>query len=390
MNKPLGDLPKIVAKQEGDQPFCANPGQSYTIPARFYTDLSLYELERENIFYRNWIYVGHVSQLRRPGDYLTATIHDQNTFVIRGRSGELNAFYNVCAHRGHELLDGRGRVNLIVCPYHAWSYDCDGSLKAARNSENVEGFDKCDFSLKPIRVEEFCGMVFINLDDNAVSLKDSTGELENEIRRYCPGVDDLTMAQRDVYNVECNWKVIVDNFLECYHCAPAHKDFVDLVDMNTYRTITRGIYSSQIAGAPRSETNRAFNFKTGEVDFGYAGWFLWPNLTIWIYPGDANLSILQMNPDGIGGTLEFQDWFLPEAEPTPQHRDAMKYQKDVLQPEDIALCESVQRGLRSKGYNQGRFIIDRDLTELSEHAVHHFQTLVMRAVGGEIEDGSRS
>ncbi len=376
---------RVLAKQPGDFPFYNRPSGSFTMPARFYTDPTVHDLEREKIFYRNWIYVGHVSQFRSPGDYLTTSICDQNLFVIRSRCGELRAFYNVCAHRGHELLCGQGNTNLIVCPYHAWCYDSDGTLKVARNSENVEGFAKSDFSLKPIRVEEFCSMVFVNLDDDALTLKELSGDLENEIRSFCPEVDHLQMTQRDVYNVQSNWKVLVDNFLECYHCAPAHKDFVDLVDMNTYRTVIRGIYSSQIAGAPRSETNRAFHFQRGEIDFGYAGWFLWPNLTIWIYPGETNMSVLQINPDGIGQTVEFQDWFLPEQKPTSQLQDAMKYQKDILQPEDIALCESVQRGLRSKGYNQGRFIIDRDLTELSEHAVHHFQTMVMQAIGGEIE-----
>ncbi|MCY4050485.1 MAG: aromatic ring-hydroxylating dioxygenase subunit alpha [Gammaproteobacteria bacterium] len=385
MDTPLDSSAKVLAKQYGDFPFYSNPAGSYTIPARFYTDSTIHQLERESIFFCNWIYVGHISQFCSPGDYLATSICDQNLFVIRSGSDDLKAFYNVCAHRGHELLSGQGNTNLIVCPYHAWSYGSDGTLKVARNSESVVGFNKCDFSLKPIRVEEFCSMVFVNLDHEAVALKELSGDLENEIRSICPEVDNLQMVQRDVYNVQSNWKVLIDNFLECYHCAPAHKDFVDLVDMNTYRTVTRGIYSSQIAGAPRSETNRAFHFKRGDVDFGYAGWFLWPNLTIWVYPGKTNLSVLQMNPDGVGQTIEFQDWFLPEQEPTQQHRDAMRYQKDVLQPEDIALCESVQRGLRSKGYNQGRFMIDRELTELSEHAVHHFQSMVMQAIGGEIE-----
>jgi choline monooxygenase len=165
-----------------------------------------------------------------------------------------------------------------------------------------------------------------------------------------------------------------------------HKDFVDLVDMDSYRTITRGIYSSQIAGAPRSLDNSAFKFEKGEVDFGYAGWFLWPNLTIWIYPGETNLSVLQINPDGLESTREYQDWFLPTSKPSRQQQDAMSYQKEVLQPEDISLCESVQRGLKSNGYNQGRFIVDKGLTELSEHAVHHFQAMVMNAIGANLED----
>ncbi len=342
-------------------------------------------MEQEAIFYRQWCYAGHASQLPRVGDYLTMQIHEQNVFVVRDRSGELRAFYNVCQHRGHELVDGAGHANVIVCPYHAWSYDLDGSLKSARNTDDIEGFSKCDFSLKPVRVEVFCGMVFVNLDSDAVSLKEQAAELEKEIREFCPSVDDLAFAQRDTYEVKCNWKVMIDNYLECYHCQPAHRDFVDLVDMNSYRSVPKGIYSSHISRAANSTENSAFTFEKGDVDFGFAGWFLWPNLTLWAYPGEPNLSVLQMIPDRAGRTIEYQDWFVPGGKPSKQLFDAMVYQKDVLQPEDISLCESVQRGLKSRGYNQGRFVVDADRTELSEHAVHHFQHMVVKALGAEID-----
>ena len=375
----------ILRLREGDAKFCMNPAESFTIPARFYTDPEIYGLEKEAIFYRNWWCMGHKSQLAQAGQYLTAQIHEQSVFVVRGRDGELRAFYNVCPHRGHELLDGQGRANLIVCPYHAWSFDLDGSLKAARNTQDMGSFKKCDFGLKPIRVEEFCGFVFVNLDPDAEPLKAQTEQLEDEIRHYCPHIEELQFAQRDVYDVACNWKVMVDNFLECYHCHPAHKDFVDLVDMDTYRTTLHGIFSSQVSGAARSTDNSAFKFKKGDVDFGYAGWFLWPNLTIWVYPGEPNISTLQIIPAGPGRTIEYQDWFVPGGKPTHQLQDAMDYQKDVLQPEDVSLCEKVQRGLNSKGYNQGRFVIDSEMSELSEHAVHHFQSLVVRALGADLE-----
>ena len=110
-----------------------------------------------------------------------------------------------------------------------------------------------------------------------------------------------------------------------------------------------------------------------------------PNLTIWAYPGEANLSVLQMNPAGLDKTIEFQDWFAASATPDKQLRDAMDYQKDILQPEDIGLCVSVQKGLQSKGYNQGRFVVDGELSELSEHAVHHFQKMVAKALGARLE-----
>jgi phenylpropionate dioxygenase-like ring-hydroxylating dioxygenase large terminal subunit len=365
-----------------DQPFTRDPSKSFTMPARFYTDADVFEREKSAIFYKTWHYAGHVSQVAEPKMYFTTKIHQQNIFVTHDRDGVIRAFYNVCAHRGHELLSGAGRTNVITCPYHAWAYDFNGQLVNARNSENVEGFNKCDFALTEIRLEIFCGMVMVNLDPDAKSFSETYAGLEDEIRQYMPSVDTLEFAQRDTFaDVQANWKVLVDNFLECYHCAPAHKDFVDLVDMNSYRTITHKHYSAQCAAAPRTTSSNAFSFEPGDVDFGYAGFFVWPNITIWLYPGEANLSVLQMNPETPETTIEYQDWFTPKGQLSAQLKEAVDYQRDVLQPEDIGLCESVQRGLNSIGYNQGRFIVDHGKTELSEHAVHHFQTMVMDALG---------
>ena len=375
----------ILDRQPGDAPFSKDPSVSYTMPARFYTHPEIYDLEKEAIFYKTWHYAGHVSQVAEERSYFTTSIHGQNLFIAKGQDGELRAFHNVCPHRGHQLLEGAGKKNVITCPYHAWAFDFHGNLVSARNSENVEGFNKQEFPLKQARLEVFCGMVMINLDMDAKPFAELYDGLEEEIRQYMPSVDELSFAQRDTYEVESNWKILVDNFLECYHCAPAHKDFVDLVDMNSYRTITHKLYSSQCAAAPRTTTSSAFSFEKGDVDFGYAGFFVWPNFTIWIYPGEANLSVLQMNPSTPDTTIEYQDWFTPGGVLTPQLKEAADYQKDVLQPEDISLCESVQRGLHSKVYNQGRFIVDRGKTELSEHAVHHFQSMVVEALGANLE-----
>ena len=373
-----------LRRRADDEPFDRDPEQSFTIPARYYLDEDILEQEKESIFYRNWFYAGHQSQLTEPGCYLTVQVCDQNILVVRDRQGDLKAYYNVCQHRGHELLFGSGKVRTITCPYHAWSYGYDGELKAARNTEKLVDFDKCRFSLKPVQVEVFCGLLFVNLDLGAAPLKQQAASLEKEIREFCPRVDEVTFAQRDDYDVASNWKVLVDNFLECYHCAPAHKDFVSLVDMDSYSIEVHEIYSSHVSDAAKTTASNAYHFEKGEVDFGYAGWFLWPNLTIWIYPGDPNISVLQMIPQGAGRTIEYQDWYLPNPQPTQQQRDAMVYQRDVLQPEDVGLCESVYRGLQSKGYNQGRFVVDPDRSELSEHGVHHFQQLYVDAMDCDI------
>lgn len=343
------------------------------------------DVERRAIFEKAWLYVGHQSQIVEPGSYFTATVADQDLIVMRADDDSIGAFYNVCQHRGHQLLEGAGQVRAITCPYHAWVYGIDGSLRQARNTAEMADFDLNDFSLVAVRVELMCGFVFVNLDPEASSLASQTEGLEDELRAFCPEIDTIAFAQRDRFDVASNWKTMVDNFLECYHCAPAHRDFVDLVDMDSYSITVHGIWSSQKSQAPRTTESSAFSFEKGSVDFGYGGWFLWPNLTFWIYPGDAQVSILQMNPAGAERTVEFQDWFCPEGSPTPQLREAMDYQKDVLQPEDISLCESVQRGLGSHGYNQGRFVVDPDRSELSEHAVHHFQLMVAEALGAPVE-----
>ena len=374
----------LLKSWDTDEPFTNDSSNSYTLPARFYINHDLYELEKNAIFYKSWHYAGHVSQVNEQRSFFTTTIHDQNIFVAKGQDDQIRAFYNVCAHRGHELLEGAGKRNVITCPYHAWSFDFSGNLISARNSENVTNFDKCDFSLKEVSLEIFCGLIMINLDEKAIPFKKQFQGLEDEIRHYLPSVDSLEFAQRDTFDVACNWKILIDNFLECYHCAPAHKDFVDLVDMDSYRTITHKRYSSQCASAPRTTNSNAYSFNPGEVDFGYAGFFVWPNFTIWIYPGEPNLSVLQMNPESEQRTIEFQDWFTLGGVLTPQLAEAAAYQKDVLQPEDIAICESVQRGLKSKAYNQGRFIVDDGKTELSEHAVHHFQRMVFEALKAKL------
>ncbi|HRX36568.1 MAG TPA: aromatic ring-hydroxylating dioxygenase subunit alpha, partial [Aestuariivirga sp.] len=334
---------QILKRAREDGPVCAIPSESFTLPARFYTDPAIYEAEKEAIFYRSWWCAGHKSQLPKPGTFITTQIHDQGVVVTRGQDGALRAFYNVCQHRGHELAQGCGEARMFTCPYHAWTYNLDGTLRTARLTKSLPDFEPEKFALKPVQVEDFCGFIFVNLDPAARPLKEQTGALEDEIRKYVPRIDDMVFAHRHNYDIKANWKVVVDNFLECYHCHPAHRDFVDLVDMDSYRNIPNGLYVSQISDAPRTKTAKAYSFEAGDVDFGYAGWFLWPNLTLWVYPGEANISALMMIPAGPDRTLETLDWFLPSTEVSDQVKAAMKYMDETLQPEDIGLCESVQR-----------------------------------------------
>jgi choline monooxygenase len=360
--------------------FDADPARSYTLRSRYYIDPAVYEREKEAIFYRTWNYVCHAGAVGEIGGYATARIADQEIFAIRGKDGTLRGFHNVCSHRAHQLVKGAGKAKVITCPYHAWSYHADGRLRTARGSEKVDGFRTEEFCLKPVRVEEYAGFVFANLDSDAAPLAGQAGDLEKEIRHHCPDLDRLKFVRRLTYEVKANWKNVVDNYLECYHCTPAHPAFAELVDIKDYRSVTHDIYSSHI-GPAGSADNAAYKFSAEDPGQKmFAGFWLWPTLTFNTFPGCGNMTLLHIMPTGPETTREHFDFFFANDPPTPDEEAAIEYVDKVLQPEDIGLVESVQRGLHSRAYDQGRFIVDAERTFISEHAMHHFHGLVLEAL----------
>ena len=362
--------------------FDALPNRSFSLPAKAYVQSSYLDVEREEIHYKSWQYVCHIEKLKNPGDYTAFDIQGRPVVALRDRGGELRAFYNVCRHRGHELLSGEGNTKTIVCPYHAWCYDLKGNLFSARYTKQVENFDMADFSLMPIQVEVFCGMVFVNLDNSAESLAVQSGNLRQEIESYAPDIADLTFAHRLTYTIKANWKSVVDNFLECYHCSTAHKDFVTLVDIDNYTVTTHGIYSSHISPAGKSN-NSAYSVEGAAVQ-DHAVWWLYPNTCLLRYPGAPNWMVWRFIPVDAETTYETFDFFFEQAEPLPAQMEAIKYIDEVLQKEDIDIVESVQRGMHTPAYEQGRFVCDLSSGE-SEHAVHHFHSLYLKAIERRIQ-----
>lgn len=372
-------------KKDQDKPFVADPSKSHTLPARYFYDQDIFEQEKAAIFYKNWVYVCHRSRVAKPGDYVTELVHDQNVIIVKGRDEKIRAFHNVCQHRGHELLKGCGKAQMIVCPYHAWTYDLDGTLRAARETGSIEDFDKSEFSLKEVALEEFCGMVFVNLDGQAVPLREQAPELEKEIRSYVPNADDLVYADCQEFQPQANWKILVENFQECYHCAVAHKDFSVLVDFGdeAYNPYSNGIFTSHCS-TRTTRDSAAYQVSGNDID-GYGGWFLWPNLTIWVYPGEEQLSVMRVDPLTPTTSYERHDWFTKDGTVSEELEGTIKFQRDTLQyAEDIPICENVQRGLKSIGYNQGRFVVGGDRVQATEAPVHHFQSLVVNALGLKI------
>ncbi len=356
-----------------------DPARSMSLSASAYTDPRWFDVEIEAIFSRTWQWVCHVEKVREPGNYTTATIAGRSVVVIRDDSNILRAFSNVCMHRAHELLSGEGTTRRITYPYHAWSYGLDGSLRTAPHTDHLVDFDPATICLDVVAVEQFGGFIYVNLDPTAVPLADQAGDLAVEIADWAPDLAELTHAHRLTYEIKSDWKNVIDNFLECYHCPVAHRDFCTLVDMDTYEVTTHGIWSSHMAEAGRA-SNTAYSVDDATVT-DHAVWWLWPNTCLMRYPGRGNFIVMHVIPDGPGRTRETYDFFFETAEVTEAEVEAIAYVDNVLQTEDIALVESVQRGMASPAFTHGRIVHDPTGSGKSEHAVHHFHGLLLEAYG---------
>jgi phenylpropionate dioxygenase-like ring-hydroxylating dioxygenase large terminal subunit len=359
------------------QGYDERPGRSLSLKADAYTDPKWLDVERQTIFGRTWQWVCHVENLRDPFSYKVVDLQGQSICIVRDEGGELRAFYNVCKHRAHALLSGEGKTRRIMCPYHAWVYELSGQLKIAPHTQHLEDFNTSDICLDAVQVEEFCGFVYINLDPSAAPLSAESGDLGQEIRAFAPDVDDLTFAHRLEFTIQSNWKNVVDNFLECYHCPTAHKDFCSMLKMDTYKVTTHGIYSSHMAKAADGP-NTAYSVEGATVD-DHAVWFLWPTTCLLRFPGRGNFLVMNIIPVDQTTTRETYDFYFETAEPIPSEWEAIAYVRDVLQQEDIDLVESVQRGMESPAFTQGRIVNDPAGSGKSEHAVHHFHGLILAA-----------
>jgi carnitine monooxygenase subunit len=355
--------------------------RSHTLPARWYWDPAVFEREKEAIFYRTWWYAGHMEDVREPGAYMTATVVDQEVVIVRGRDGLLRAFYNVCSHRAHRLLDGKGRRTVIVCPYHNWSYETDGGFKTARGIDGVCDFDREAAGLKPVRVEALENLLFVNLDPNAAPLAGTAADMTRDMLAHCPDLPRLTCAHSVQVETGANWKALVDNDLESYHVTCAHPALADLLDYSTFK-VWEHAWSTSHAMDNTKGDNQAYRVSESDVVKRAIYTWLWPNTAFFISPGRANVAVFQMIPKAPERTVQRWDFYFEDKTPNQAERAMIDYTVDILIPEDSALCENVQRGLRSRGYEQGRFVVNPGRPELSEHHVHMFQRLVRNAVLG--------
>ncbi len=348
-----------------------------SLPARWYTDPSITEREITHVFRKSWNYIGPLSQLTAPGDYVTGYAGGVPAVVVRNDRG-LAGFVNVCRHRRHEVMKGRGNAKVMQCGYHAWTYDLSGTLKRVPRSAAEPDFSLGDFPLLPIRAEVLGPFVFVHLDRDAPSVQACYGPILDIMAGSGVALDGLVPHTREEWQSQANWKAMLENYLECYHCAVAHPGFNAAIDVRpgAYKLTAHGLFSSQTgqvrAAALQGKSKVALYDVAGDVAQSQYH-FLWPNMTININPGFPNLSVDVWSPDGPNATRGFSEQFFGPGVTEDFAQALIAFNKQVAKEDDI-LTDSVQRGLLGGLPDRGRFLTN------SEHLVVHFQKMIVNAV----------
>ena len=326
-----------------------------TLPYRWYTDADVLARERERLFGHAWQYAGHTGQLPEPGSFFTIRAGDVPLIVVRDREGALRALVNVCRHRGAEVVSGEGRCTTLQCHYHAWTYDLDGSLRAAPRSN---GLDRGALGLRPAQVGTWGPLVFVNPDLDAPPLEATLGDLPRIVRAAGLDLDALTFHQRVEYSLRANWKIAVENYLECYHCAVAHPGFSKVIDVSpsAYRLEAHPTFASHFAPSRDGEGQGQFHM-------------IWPNIKVNVMPGRPNLSIGPLVPEEPDRTYGWLDYFFAEDVDEGWIADYLKLDNQVG-AEDQVLVESVQRGMRAGAFEHGQLLLP------SEELIAEFQRWV--------------
>lgn len=366
-------MPMSVAEILASYDAAAPIAEASTIPAPWYVDARIAELEAQTVFSKTWQMVGRLDQVERAGQFVTTTVAGEPIVVVRGSDGKLRAFYNVCRHHAAAVVtEPCGQASILRCPYHGWNYGLDGSLKGMPEFEGVKNFEREKNGLVPIKVETWEKFVFINLDPAAESLSDFLGAL---VKRVAPlGVSKLRYFDSRTYDIACNWKVFIDNYLDGgYHVPHLHKGLNSVLDYKQYTIENEDRYCLQSSPMIASEEDAA----TGATRKGDRAWYFWqyPNLMINCYEGymDTNL-VLPIDFDHCRVVFDF--YFADVGESARAYNQESVAVGARVQDEDLGICEAVQRGLKSRVYGAGRLSARR---EAGEQLFHRLLAADLRA-----------
>ena len=316
-----------------------------TLPYDWYSDPEILRREQERIFSTAWQYVGHTGQLAEPG-YFATQVGRTPVVVTRDREGVLRGFVNVCRHRGFVVAEGEQRRETLQCPYHAWTYGLDGRLRAAPRSDEEQHFPQDELGLKPVAVATWGPFLFANAGPEAEPLDQALGSLPAQVAELGLDVDSLVFHTRWEAEVAANWKIVCENFLECYHCQVAHPGFSEVIDVSpeAYMLSSDGRLTTQ--HGPLRTASPADVLPRSQFHY------LWPNLEINIFPGEPNISIGPSYPLAPDRTYRFLDYFFgPNV--TQEWIDDLLAFDDQVGKEDAVLVEGVQRGVASGALERG-------------------------------------
>jgi glycine betaine catabolism A len=338
-------------------------GESMTLPAAAYASAEVFSWEQQSFFEGSWVCVGRSTELAAAGDQTAVAIGSEGVLLVRDEAGELNAFFNVCRHRGHQLLATGDCVHrgTIQCPYHAWIYGLDGNLRGAPRFGDRPGFDRSDLSLVPVPVVEWMGWVFLNPSGDAPEFWRHAGNLTNLIEPYeCAR---LTVEGRHDYIVDANWKILTENYHECYHCTNIHPELCKVTppDSGTDDEPDGAWVGGSMDLRSHAETMSMTGASSGvmlrglnEIRLRQVLYYsLWPNLLISLHPDYVMTHLLE--PLSESRTRIVCEWLFPP-EATQRHDFDPSYAVDfwdITNWQDWRACESVQRGVGSRGYRQG-------------------------------------
>lgn len=338
----------------------------WSIPASWYVNPDIYRLEQERIFAREWMLIGFAAQIAGPGDTLARHIAGRPVFVIRNREGALRAFLNVCRHRAARLVaEGVGHCDVLRCPYHGWLYDAEGRLKAMPEFGDVSGLEREKLGLIPVRVAEWRGLVFVNLDANAATVEEGLGDLVAVVQRF--PLERFEWMDRTVYRLDFNWKNYIDNYMEGYHIPYLHPGLNRETEAKAY----------MVTPGNRVCIHRAPT-RSGATYDGLWFW-RWPNITIGIYGDGLNITrIVPLGPAEMA--LEIDFFFLPDPNADAERqRRTMQWTREVVE-EDFEICRSVQKNLESGCYESG------PLSPRHENGVAYFHDLIRGALAPTVID----
>ena len=343
--------------------------RAHTIPSSWYFDPEIYALECRNVFGGSWVMAARTDQLREPGSFVTIEIAGEPIVILRDQDGVLRALHNVCRHRAAQVVNEPcGTATKLRCRYHGWTYDLTGRLRGTPEFAEVEQFRKAEQGLPALAVGTWGPLVFVHEGTPALPLADYLAPLPQRAAEL--GVDRLKFHARQEYDLDCNWKVFVDNFKDGgYHVNTVHPALAGALDYSQYRTENHAHGSVQISPIKSSKDPTVGKVRTGQNAYY---WWIFPNLMINQYQGvmDTNL-VLPLGPDRCRVIFDFyfEHTDGPEAEKFIADSMAVAHQ---VQLEDIAVCHEVQRGLKSRTYNTGRFSVRR------ESGGYHFHQLLAR------------